>query len=644
MTGLRKYLYIVTLAWLPAFLGGGVASAQHKHFPEEQTKQEQLDEAKIHIMGAFATASIESNYPDGQELAYELLAFSQSKNNDEGIASAYSKLAQVYINKRQADTALYFCGMAKALYTKMDDTHGLVSVTCQEAFLDMEANRPEAALQKYQQAMDMAQDYFDPSIQAPVLHGMGRLFLKLRNYTYAENYLLQSLELLGIFDFHERVRIEVDLGDLYRETNQYTKAEEHYEYALQVMKQYGEYRIEMAACKTNLAKLYSLQGKQDQALAMYREATEYYVGTSDTINRASVLGYVAEALARKGLHKQAEDSLQYGLSLIKHVSTLNALQIKARLSEQLYGLYRNMGNFEKALKAYEQQNGYEKEIYSIQTANRIAELKEKYQAEKKEQENQELKSDAEIQRLRFKNQSYVFQLFILGVLLLGVVLVFIWRNFKNRNRQQNMMLEQRLLRSQMNPHFIFNALIAIQSFMYKNEPKEAGSFLSSFARLVRSILENSREELIPLSKEAQWLQNYVKLQQLRFENDMDCRIEFDPSLDVENTWIPPMLVQPFIENAIEHGLSKSDRPGELTVKYTRYKKWLAIHIRDNGNGFDSSAHPKQRREHASMALKITRERLKLINRRKKKKVDLQVFSIKGSGTLISFSIPLIIRS
>lgn len=631
------------MAWLPALLWAWDAAAQH-HFPEGQTKQEQLDEAKIHIMGAFAEASIQGNYPDGEELALGLLEFSQGINNDEGIANAYSKLAQLYTQRRQADTALYFCRLAKDLYKKLDDTRGLVTVLCQEGFLYAQTNRPEAALEKYHEALALTEDYFDTDVKAKVQYHIGILFLKLRNYVYAESYLTQALEQTSEINAYQRVQIELNLGNLYREKEDYQNAEAHYEYCLNLMRRWGGYRREMAACKTNLANLYIKQGKTQRALDMYAEAADYYKEVADSLNWASVLGYKAEALAGKGLHNQAMDTLYYARTLVDPIVSLDALAVKARLSQHLYRLYRGMGNYEKALKAYEQQNRYEKEVYSIETANRIVELKEKYQTERKEQENLVLKREAEIQRLKFKNQTNVFQFFLLAVLLSIIVLVLLWRNFKNRNRQKNMALEQRLLRSQMNPHFIFNALIAIQSFIYKNEPKEAGSFLSSFARLVRSILENSREELIPLSKEMQWLQNYVKLQQLRFENEMDCRIEVDHTLDAENTWIPPMLVQPFIENALEHGLSKTDNPGQLTVKYTRYKKWLAIHIRDNGGGFDNKAAPKPRKDHASMAIKITRERLKLINRGKARKIDLNIFSIPGSGTLVSFSIPLIIRS
>ena len=631
------------MVWLAAFCPAAGAVTQN-HFPEGQSKEEQFNEAKIHIMRAFTKASVESDYLNAEKHALDLLEFSRSVNSDEGIADAYLMFARLYTRKRQADTAWYFCRLAKNLYEKQNSTAGVVEVTCQEAVLDLQANRPGPALKKYQTALAMAKESFDRMSEASVLHGMGVLFLKLHDYTRAENYLRQALDLTDPLLVDDRVSVELDLGKLQQEQGRYGKAQAHYEYCLNLMKRFSGNPVQMADCQTNLGNVYGKQGKYDQALAMLGEASAYYTSLPDTLNRASVLGYKAEVMAENGSTGQAEDSLRYGLALIRSFTSLDGLQLKARLSRQLYGLYRGMGRYEQALNAYEQQNRYEKEIYSLQIANQTAELNEKFRAEQKDQENLALKRNAEIQDLRLKNQQNVFSFLLLAVLLLTLLVFLLWRNGRIRARQRNMALEQRLLRSQMNPHFIFNALIAIQSFMYKNDPKEAGSFLSSFARLVRSILENSREEYTSLAKEIQWLQNYVKLQQLRFDNDIEFDIECDPALDVENTQIPPMLVQPFIENALEHGLGQTENPARLTIKYTLYKKWLSVYIRDNGVGFDSKATPKPRKEHASMAIKITRERLKLLNRGKRKKIELNIVSVRGSGTLVFFTIPLISRS
>lgn len=207
-----------------------------------------------------------------------------------------------------------------------------------------------------------------------------------------------------------------------------------------------------------------------------------------------------------------------------------------------------------------------------------------------------------------------------------------------------MKLEQRLLRSQMNPHFIFNSLTAIQSFIYKNEPKESGKYLAAFARLVRAILENSREEYITLSREVQWLDNYLKLQQLRFENKFDYTIRVPDDLDLETTLLPPMLTQPAIENALEHGLKNIDYKGVVEVEFKKENNYLIVSVKDNGVGISASqvavpADPKGDK-HTSLATIITKERLELLNKRKLRKISFDISPVEPKGTLITFAIPL----
>lgn len=245
-------------------------------------------------------------------------------------------------------------------------------------------------------------------------------------------------------------------------------------------------------------------------------------------------------------------------------------------------------------------------------------------------------------------------IFYIALFLVGIGMLILWIKYReNKIRKQNkvLLLEQKLLRSQMNPHFIFNSLSSIQSFIFENNPMTAGSYLSQFAELIRSILYNSREEYISLDKELKTLKNYMELQQLRYNNKFDFHLEVDPDIDPEEISIPPMLAQPFIENAIEHGVKYIDEQGSILVNFNLLDQSLALTVEDNGIGLEAAKKLKNSKagEHTSLATIITRERIDILNKSSRnKKYSVLIEEIKEEntvrGTRVKFMLPLIWRN
>jgi len=201
----------------------------------------------------------------------------------------------------------------------------------------------------------------------------------------------------------------------------------------------------------------------------------------------------------------------------------------------------------------------------------------------------------------------------------------------------------------MNPHFIFNSLIAIQSFLFESKTDEASMFLSKYAEMMRMILENSRQEYIPLVKEVETLKRYLDLQKLRFENKFDYVIHLDPSIPKHHVLVPPMLMQPFLENALEHGLNQIKKKGLINISIAEEDESLLFEISDNGIGREKAAQLKNQRSlghhHEPMATKITQERLEILNNSRKNKIRLNVIDLKDEagnplGTRIIFTIPV----
>lgn len=177
--------------------------------------------------------------------------------------------------------------------------------------------------------------------------------------------------------------------------------------------------------------------------------------------------------------------------------------------------------------------------------------------------------------------------------------------------------ELKALRAQMNPHFMFNAINSIQNFVLKNDSKSAQKYLTKFARLIRSVLENSKYELVWLNKEVEALELYVELEALRASFSFDYEIVIEDSLNAENLFIPPMIIQPYIENAILHGIIPlSERKGMLSIKFSKEGTVLKCMIDDNGIGRKKAKEIKERKQlsHQSMGINVTQDRIDILNK------------------------------
>jgi ligand-binding sensor domain-containing protein len=233
-----------------------------------------------------------------------------------------------------------------------------------------------------------------------------------------------------------------------------------------------------------------------------------------------------------------------------------------------------------------------------------------------------------------------------SLMLISVLLMIWYARLKDvKLKLQNMELNQKLLRLQMNPHFIFNSLTSIQNYIYSNQKHLAGQYLSDFARLIRLILENSRHERINLDKEIETISLYMELQKLRFTDHFTFKVVVDPDIDTAITFVPPMMVQPFLENALEHGLkNKLEKGGEIQVKYTLMKNSLQYEVRDNGVGLSAAAQQSKLHEGESLSITICRERLQLIEKQSKIRINFVIEEIVQQGivmgTRVVFTVPL----
>ncbi|NQY06379.1 MAG: histidine kinase [Flavobacteriaceae bacterium] len=238
---------------------------------------------------------------------------------------------------------------------------------------------------------------------------------------------------------------------------------------------------------------------------------------------------------------------------------------------------------------------------------------------------------------------------VLGFFILLFVLLYIRRvKIKNREERERLQLEnhllsleQKALRLQMNPHFIFNVLNGIKA-MGVHDKDKMNTTINKFAKLLRATLNNSRENYISLAQEIETLKNYIEVEQIMSEKPFDYTIDLIVDLDPEEILIPPMLIQPFVENAIKHGIMSIQEKGTLTIGFRIQNEFLHCEIIDNGIGIHQSQQAKKNTDHQSMALTVTKERIISISGKDTLIIeDLGDLDTNSSGTRVQFKIPLL---
>ncbi len=519
----------------------------------------------------------------------------QKINNKKGLISAYNNLGAVFYTRSNYKKALDYYYKTLALSEALADKSGIADALTNILGVNFVLEDYTAALKNGHRAYTLFIELKDKESQAFICHTIASVYEKKMQFDSAYKYISKSITLYQLLQNKDGIADNYVLLAYFKRTNSYN----------------------------------------DSAVEYLNKATELYEQTGNLYKKANALQGIAAIYFDNKNHNK---SLAVCEPLLKIARAINSKALERDALELLMKNYSAINLNEKALFYAMQLIPLKDSILNENTIQQISELNTKYETEKKEKENILLKQQNTIKDLDLAKKRYLIYIVIAISILILLASFLIIRHQRSLAAQKNSELKQRLLRIQMNPHFIFNSLIAIQSFIYKSEPKEAGKYLSSFAKLVRLILENSTQEYIPLSIEINWLENYLQLQLLRFENKFSYKIEMDENIDTQSILIPPMLTQPFIENALEHGFNNVDYKGELVIAFKINHNQLLIEVKDNGIGFDASE--QKDKTHKSLALNITKERLLFLNKGKNAKIIFNIVAADLKGTSILFEIPV----
>lgn len=447
----------------------------------------------------------------------------------------------------------------------------------------------------------------------------------------------------------------INIGISYNSLNQLDSSMKYLEMAKEVCLKTDDQAL-LSTAYHNLGRIYFEKKQFKQALDYYKIALDANKRDQNINTKANIYHDMALSLSEIGQFSRAlqlVDSASLTYSKIDNSQQI----VDVELSKAL--ILQKMGHYKKATAQLLNYIDLKDSIFSKEKFKQISELETKYKTAEKEAEIQKqnaLLAENQLEINQQKNSALTYGMLFTGAAIVALLIFIIFlinrhkhQLIKSKLEQQSNELEGRLLRSQMNPHFIFNSLNSIQSYVTSNDQYQAEIYLSKFAKLMRSILENSRHAFVSLEQDLNNLMIYMELEELRFEGKFKQHIELDENIDLENTYIPPMITQPYIENAIIHGLvNKTDNAGKLLVKFEQ-KNDLSIKciIEDNGIGRDKAIDLKSRgvKPYKSLGMQVTKERMEVISELNKVKFEEKITDLRDAngasiGTKVELSIPI----
>ena len=414
----------------------------------------------------------------------------------------------------------------------------------------------------------------------------------------------------------------------------------------------------------NLGNYYQLQGIIALEEKRLKNAESYLNKALDYFYESNQMVYVETTKLWLGKLMILKNDLANAFHLLNPLKeryfTNGSLSFRFRkLLPILAELYEKKNDLKKSLfysklyKDYLEKNTFARSAMAVEhlTESDLREEREKLISEQKESLAKQTKQQQEY-RIHRDRQLFISISVIAIAIFSLIVLALRYNQLGLKKRQREMELSQSLLRTQMNPHFIFNAMSVIQSSIYANEPKKSSQFLVNFSKLIRLILENSPKEFIPLEVEYDFLEKYLKTQKMRFENRFKYLIHVDELLLAQNALVPPMITQPFVENAIEHGQLHTIEGGKIEIDISPFEqqgeKYTRIKISDNGVGRKGSESTKKMKStHKSMAIKITTERVEILSQKYKTHGSILIEDLdkmNETGTVVTILLPLKIEN
>jgi two-component sensor histidine kinase len=389
------------------------------------------------------------------------------------------------------------------------------------------------------------------------------------------------------------------------------------------------HKISISNAFNNLQGIEFEKGNFNKALT-YMDSAMYYLESTDYSGKRTCYFDKADICIESKNYKEAmrwaDSTLYYDKKLNYPVYIASSYELKARIAEI-------NNDYKMAYQYKEMARTITDSVNNVDRTAAVTMLEKKYN---------QAKNETTIKDLAKKQQLYLM-LAIIGFFA-ALAFAFYLRQQKLQHKKNILETEQRLNRARMNPHFFFNALTTLQKFALRdNDGQALASNLSKFSNIMRETLESTYKEYVTVEQEMEFLNEYLEVQKIRFPKTFSYEITATDDLEIDDILIPSMIIQPFVENSIEHGFSGIEHPGNVKIFFKPEGKEILIEIIDNGKGLNTT--PKENNEHISRASQIIKDRIYLLNIKLKTKAGFRIDNVEnGNGVIVKIHLPLLYKS
>ncbi|MBI4647811.1 MAG: tetratricopeptide repeat protein [Bacteroidia bacterium] len=639
-----------------------------------------------------------SNYAKALESYKKSLEIHTKSGNEEEIARCYNNIGSVYEIQGQYVQAIDFYKKSAVMKEKLPDKKGLAVTLNNIGNVYAVWGNYNEAIEYYKKSLKISDTKDDKTGMAGSLNSLGIVYLNIGKYEKALDYYKKCLAILEKTENRQNIAVTMNnIGNLYSEWEIYDKAVEYYKKSLSMFEEFGN-QYGIATCLNAIGFIYKNHKEYDTAIIYYEKSLKISQTIANKKLEAISLNNMGEISKETGDYQKAIEYYLFSLKIKEAAGnkegialTLNnigrtyskmenhqvameyffkSLQISKQINlkktimtnySDISDIYYNAGNYHEAITYYKLYSGLKDSLYNIEKATIISQMESRYAIEKKEMEvyallREKKLKEAELagKEAELTTQRSIIYIFILVFIIVIILFLFIYIEQKNREIKKRSRLQQKLneymqkaLSQQMNPHFIFNTLNSIQYFILQNDNLSSNKYLTMFAKLMIITLDNSQKDYIPVKDEIDSLTLYLELEALRFEGKFDYKIIFDKNSDILEHKIPSMLIQPYVENAIRHGIMPKGEKGYIEIELQLNDKIIKCRVEDNGIGRKKADELKKHQPaaHQSLGSKITETRINLINSLygsdlNIKYEDLRADTGEATGTRVTLDIPL----
>lgn len=617
------------------------------------------DTLKASLLNEISAEYIENDPVLLQQYSQKAIEFSKSRNLKKQEATAWVNLGNSQIMVSRYTDALKSFNTAQAIYEELISgahnkkdrdyykdglgrVYGSIGVVCTEQ------NDYAKALEYYFKTLKIYEDLKSDEYIAIVTNNIGIVYKAQKDYNKALEYFNKAQWLQKKTGDYQSLGVTLsNLGMIYMEQAEYGPALENFKKAEKIFATHENQR--------GIAELYSNMGTYYRRRNEYPEAELYYKKALAIFERMDLKFGIAASLKNLGtLYARQNKNAEAIAYLEKATGIAREADVPEEIMEsekELSSLYEKTGNVAQALAHFKKYTEARESINSSENIKAMVREEMNYEFERKAalQKAENEKKIAVYNEQAKRHQMQILFIVLLSLLIFGIAfLVYSRLQLKKRLTLQRDLAEyeQKALHLQMNPHFVFNCLGSISSFIVQNGTDSAIKYLAKFSKLMRLTLEYSKESLIPIDKEIESLQNYLELEQLRFNQAFEFSIT--KSADIEDDMaIPPLLLQPFVENSIIHGIVPKKSKGNIYVDFKVEAEQLVCTVTDDGLGIEQSKKLKEKSVtvHKSLALEITRKRLEVIQAVSGKPAHVHIVERKDegglpNGTIITLYLPI----